>query len=619
MTIADNAPEPRRSAGQPCARPGWAIGLTTSLALALLCWACFFNGIDRLFALDKTEALQLALVQTMASTGDWVTPAIDGLPYFDKPPLPYWVGALLLRQAPGAFWLARLGAAVAGCVGVAATFVLVRYGSGQPQPARLPIRAFTAAAVLALTPAYLAFSRTAVHDIYLTASITVTLTIVFLLSQAKAACSRQQMLGGGLIGMSLGTGILAKGLLSLGLPIATAGSFLLLAGSQARRPFNWRFFTALVLGLGVVALPWHLAAWQAQGDIFLNNYFIRTHISRFATELDNHEGPWFFYLLVYPALTAPWCLPAAAALAQADCLNPRRWRRRAQSDPLLLFCAIWILTTVGLLSLASTKLPHYILSSLPPTAIAAALFVWPAQAPSPRAPGLGRLLLHATAGVLLAAALLLVWMPSLPIAEAETYPAFTLALQSQLGSLPMVAGLLLLAAAAAWAAWRCPQPRRALAMLWAACILSVLLFQAPALMRAYRQTVQAPRLAMAERALAMADRDEPIQVVGRSWYSLKLHTAGRAEVIERGKAFGAANEAAAQLVCTRPGLLLGPSRRVRRIAAECAPGSLIPLNEDSRSQLSLARWLPACPDPPPAQAPASDGVSLPSDPAGCSR
>lgn len=74
----------------------------------------------------------------MARTGDWVTPAIDGRPYFDKPTLPYWLGALLWRLAPKELWLPRLGAALAGCVGVAATFVLVRFGSGHPQPHVFP-------------------------------------------------------------------------------------------------------------------------------------------------------------------------------------------------------------------------------------------------------------------------------------------------------------------------------------------------------------------------------------------------------------------------------------------------------------------------------------------------
>ena len=593
-----------RDRGLAIARGRGPAVLGSILLLALLSWACFFNGIDRLFPLDKTESLQLALTHAMARTGDWVTPAIDGLPYFDKPPLPYWIGALFLRAAPADLWLPRLGAAMAGCFGLVATAILVRFGSDHSQPQRLQARALTAAAILALTPAYFAFSRTAVHDIYLTASITATLTIFFLLSQAPSTSSKQQRLAGGLIGASLGVGILAKGLLSVGLPVATALVFLMVAGAPARKPFTRAFVSALVLGLALVALPWHIAAWKAQGSTFLSNYFVRTHISRFATELDDHEGPWFYYLLVYPALTAPWCLPAAAALKRADCLNPRRWRRRAQSDPLLLFCSIWILTTVGLLSVASTKLPHYILSSLPPTAIAAAVYIWPARSASPRGMRLSRSLLLLTALILLAGALVLAWMPSLLIPVARN-PGFALALREQLSSPAVVSGLLLLAAATGWAAWRHRQPELALGVVWGACILSFLLFQAPPLMQAYRQWVQAPRLAMADRALQEADSGEPIQVVGRTWYSIKLHTQGRAEIVERGKAFGEANLTAAQRLCTRTGLLLGPTKSVQRTAAACAPGSLTPLEEDSSARLSLARWQPgprtgaAASGPPP--------------------
>jgi hypothetical protein len=52
-----------------------AVGIVA--IVALLCWVCFFNGIDSLYPLDKTEALQLALADSMATGGDWVTPAID--------------------------------------------------------------------------------------------------------------------------------------------------------------------------------------------------------------------------------------------------------------------------------------------------------------------------------------------------------------------------------------------------------------------------------------------------------------------------------------------------------------------------------------------------------------
>jgi 4-amino-4-deoxy-L-arabinose transferase-like glycosyltransferase len=155
---------------------------------------------------------------------------------------------------------------------------------------------------------------------------------------------------------------------------ASSPAFLLVADGDGRRFLSHRFALALLLGLLLVALPWHLAAWNSQGSAFLAGYLGRTHLSRFTSQLDDHAGPWFFYLPVYLAITFPWGITGLAALIRNGCLNVRHWRRQAQRQPLPLFCAIWILATVGLFSLASTKLPHYILSTLPPTAIAAAYF-----------------------------------------------------------------------------------------------------------------------------------------------------------------------------------------------------------------------------------------------------
>ena len=577
----------------------------TVLVLAILCLTGFVLGIERLYPLDKTEALQLALAQSMERSGDWVTPAIDGLPYFDKPPLPYWIGAWLLHVAPQQVWLPRLGAAAAGCVGVIATWALVRFGSNAESPHRRDGRAVTAAMVLALTPAYVAFSRTAVHDIYLTASITTTLAAVFLFSQLKRASIRLQIWGGGLIGLSLGVGVLAKGLLSLGLPVVIAAAFLAVSGPPARKAFTWRFALALVVALLLVALPWHLAAWLQQGSTFVDNYLIRTHLHRFATELDDHTGPWFFYALAYPALTAPWSLAAAAAILQAGCLNPRQWRCRGQRDPLMLLCTLWIGVTVVALSVASTKLPHYILSTLPPTAIAAAHFFRPVGPRSLSSRWFSRLLLLGTAGTLLVAALLLGGMPGLLIPISQKTPGFSLALRAQLSSLPVVGGLLLLAAAGGGAAWRNRHTPLALGGLWAACLLSFLLFQAGPLLQASRHTVQDPRLAMASLALREARPDEPVAVVGQAWYSLKIHTQGRAEILNRGKAFGEANNAPAVQACARGGVLMGPSKSVANTVARCASRSFVLLHQNRAAGISLGRWQAKAPSASPTADPAT--------------
>ena len=563
------------------------------LLLAGLCWACFFNGIEILYPADKTEALQLELARQMAVGGDWITPGIGGRPYFDKPPLPYWIGALLLHRFPQQVWLPRLAAALFGCIGVSATLVLCRFGNRDGASRRGLFRALSAAAILALMPVYQAFSRIALHDIYLTASTSVALTAFFLLSQARPLPRRHQWLSGALVGGTLGVGVLAKGLLSLALPGLIASLFLLVAGGDGRRFLSHRFALALLLGLLLVALPWHLAAWNSQGSAFLAGYLSRTHLSRFTSQLDDHAGPWFFYLPVYLAITFPWGITGLAALIRNGCLNVRHWRRQAQRQPLPLFCAIWILVTVGLFSLASTKLPHYILSTLPPTAIAAAYFFWPLQPEPPARDRLSRGLLVATAGLLLLLAVALRSLPELLIPITGTTPAFSLTLQTLLGSVPVMLGLTALGLGSAWAAWGGRRPRLLLGAFWAASTLAFLLALAPPLLHLYRDTYQAPRLELADRALREARAEEPIQVVGKSWYSLAIRTAGRAEILRHGQAFGPESQESLATACTGPRVLLGPTHKVLELASSCAPGQLLILQQDHAANLTLARLDPA--------------------------
>ncbi|MGL6134121.1 MAG: ArnT family glycosyltransferase [Prochlorococcaceae cyanobacterium] len=577
----------------PAGEPSAPVVTASLLALlAWLCWACFFNGIEILYPADKTEALQLEIARQMAVGGDWITPGIDGRPYFDKPPLPYWIGGLLLRSFPQQVWLPRLGAALFGCVGVSATLVLCRFGSRDGASRRGLFRALSAAAILALMPVYQAFARIALHDIYLTASTSVALTAFFLLSQARSVRRPHQWLSGWLVGGTLGVGVLAKGLLGLALPGATAAVFLLVAGGDGRRFLTHRFALALLLGLLLVALPWHLAAWQSQGSVFVAGYLGRTHLSRFTSQLDDHAGPWFYYLPVYLAITFPWGIAGLAALIQTGCLNVRHWCRQAHRQPLPLFCAIWIVATVGLFSLASTKLPHYILSALPPTAIAAAHFFWPLQPARPARDRISRMLLIVTAGLLLLLALALHWLPALLMPITADAPAFSLALQTLLVSVPVIVGLTALGLSGAWAAWRGPRPHLLLGALWAASILAFLLVLAPPLLQLYRDTYQAPRLELADRALREARAGEAIQVVGKSWYSLKIRTDGRAEILRRGKAFGSESREPRATVCTGPRLLLGPTHKVLELTSACAPGQLLILQQHRAADLTLARLQP---------------------------
>src|SRR5512138_2608927 len=82
------------------ARPGARIrSPEVALGAALLLTGfLILLGIPRGLGLVEADEGRYADVPAqMARTGDWVTPRLDGVRYFEKPPLLYWLGAATMR------------------------------------------------------------------------------------------------------------------------------------------------------------------------------------------------------------------------------------------------------------------------------------------------------------------------------------------------------------------------------------------------------------------------------------------------------------------------------------------------------------------------------------------
>ena len=74
----------------PSARGLWAL----LIALAIL----WFATLDARRLVHPDEGRYAEIAREMAATGDWVTPRLNGLKYFEKPPLQYWLTAAAYRR-----------------------------------------------------------------------------------------------------------------------------------------------------------------------------------------------------------------------------------------------------------------------------------------------------------------------------------------------------------------------------------------------------------------------------------------------------------------------------------------------------------------------------------------
>ncbi|HKA15271.1 MAG TPA: phospholipid carrier-dependent glycosyltransferase [Myxococcota bacterium] len=388
--------------------------------------ASYFATIGARPFVAPDEFRYAEVAREMLASGDWIVPRLDGVLYFEKPALGYWVTALSIRAFGENPFAVRLPFVIATLLTAAITFGLVRrFGSGG--------RAAGWAALGLLTCAEVAvIGTTAVLDALFSLGVTAALAALFAAMQQPSGAARQRWLVAS--GGACGAAFLTKGFLAFAIPICVAAPYLV--WSRRSRELLRLPWIPLAVALAIAA-PWTLAIARAQPD-FWHQFVVNEHLRRFAGADPQHDEPIWYFLPVLAAGALPWTSLLAPAL-----------RRRAAlaATPLSRFCACWLIAPVILLSASSGKLATYVLPCFP------ALFVLVAEAAvaQPRLDLSRRLawIAAALAALGVAAAAVLLWPPS---ALAGYYDA------AEPGTREIGAIAVLAAAAIAASALRWPDP-----------------------------------------------------------------------------------------------------------------------------------------------------------------
>src|SRR5262249_48534143 len=93
---------PGSARGVPTTHP-WRLGVPAALALVLVVSALFAIRLD-VPAFYDNEGRYAEVAREMATSGDFVTPELDGTLFLNKPPLVYWLSALIFRIAGPTEW-----------------------------------------------------------------------------------------------------------------------------------------------------------------------------------------------------------------------------------------------------------------------------------------------------------------------------------------------------------------------------------------------------------------------------------------------------------------------------------------------------------------------------------
>jgi 4-amino-4-deoxy-L-arabinose transferase-like glycosyltransferase len=310
----------------------YAPGFT--LALALIC--LYLYRLAGVGVLDPDEPRYLAIGRAMTASGDYITPRLWGSPWFEKPPLLYWLTSLGTALHLGPELCGRLPVAILSLAFLTAMFFLLRAEFGSECAA-------IASALLAASVGWLAYSSLALTDLPLAVFYSLAVFLALPLIRLPLE-QRPQTFRFMLIGVSLGFGTLAKGLVPIVLAL----------------PFFWflrRWWRSWWISLGallLVALPWYLAVFVRNGKPFLEEFFWKHHFERVYSASLLHVQPWWYYLPVLLGALLPWT-PLFGLLF----LRRVRWDERQR---FLAVCAGF-----GLLvfSVVMNKLPGYLLPLIP--------------------------------------------------------------------------------------------------------------------------------------------------------------------------------------------------------------------------------------------------------------
>lgn len=329
----------------------------------------FFYGLGSLGLVGADEPRYAQIAREMLSRNDWVTPKLYGQVWLEKPILYYWRAMFAFHIFGVNDTAARLpSATLAGFMIVAIFGWVWRFRRGWHLDAGL----ITASSALIV-----GFARAASTDMSLAAPFTVAMLCWFGWYESQrdsASTSAESRWWLAAFYLFQGIAMLAKG------PVAPfLAALIIVVFAVVLR--DWRLVarTLWLPGIAVflaVAMPWYVMV-QVRNPEFLRVFIFEHNLARFGTNLYRHKQPFYYYLPVMLLAVAPWTFFVLTAMVDAgrklrECVrNTEEGSKRdsTERDTLPVFLLLWIVLPVLFFSISQSKLPGYILPSVPPCLI----------------------------------------------------------------------------------------------------------------------------------------------------------------------------------------------------------------------------------------------------------
>jgi 4-amino-4-deoxy-L-arabinose transferase-like glycosyltransferase len=299
------------------------------------------------------EGRYVEIPREMVASGNYLTPRLNGVKYFEKPVLFYWLEALSIKLFGLNEFTLRLWPALFALFGCLAVAVAGARLFGR-------MSGLLSAVVLATSLLYYGMSRAIILD--MPVSILLTLALLsFLVGTHEVPGPKRRLHLWGFYAFSA-LAVLTKGLIGIVIPAMVIGSWIFLLG-------EWRMLKTLYLPSGLalfllIAAPWHIMVGMANPEFF-HFYFIHEHFQRFLTRVHGRYKPFWYFIPIVLLGLFPWSAFLLQAIKHSV---PSSWRERHEHRD-ALFLMLWAGLVFLFFSASSSKLVPYILPVFPPLAL----------------------------------------------------------------------------------------------------------------------------------------------------------------------------------------------------------------------------------------------------------
>jgi len=324
-------------------------------------------GLGATGLVDETPPLFASAGRAMSQSGDWLTPKVNGILRFDKPPFYYWLMAIFYSIPGNQIWdeLGSLSARLPSALSSLFLTIMIAdtiFCTSEKSRDNMQLSLIASLSFL-LSPLIIIWSRTAVSDSLLCATLGASL----LLFWRKISSENNHFCGTPWVFLAIA--ILTKGPVALVIIFITLFTFFLTHKNWKKLVLKINPVKGFLLTF-LISSPWYFIQLFHKGRVFWDSFFGYHNLQRYTSVVNNHSESWWFYLFIMIIASLPFSVFLIHGIADTfKELVLKMYIRSESTNSIYIFSLCWLFSIFLFFSISATKLPSYWLPAIPAASI----------------------------------------------------------------------------------------------------------------------------------------------------------------------------------------------------------------------------------------------------------